>query len=81
MSTATSKENSNKINPQNKGRKIYITKHIWYYENNPFYKEKTEAAKQLLKGLDWSQIMDDESGSEQRPGSEKGPGIAPSKPK
>ncbi|SHG56800.1 hypothetical protein SAMN04488109_0864 [Chryseolinea serpens] len=61
MSTAASKRNSKKIDPQNKGRKIYITKRIWYYENDPF----DEAAKQLLKGFDFSQIMDDKSGSEQ----------------
>ncbi|HEY5744823.1 MAG TPA: hypothetical protein VIU12_01995 [Chryseolinea sp.] len=66
MGNTASKEKSEKISPQNKGRKIYIAKHVWYYENDPFDKEKTEAAKQLLKNLDFSQILDDKSVSEQQ---------------
>jgi hypothetical protein len=65
MSNTTPQEKSEKINPQNKGRKIYVTKRAWYYENDPFDKEKVEAAKQLLVKLDFSQILNNADAGQQ----------------
>ena len=41
-----SKKSNGKTTP-NKGKKIYITEQAWYYENDPYDKEKIDAAKKL----------------------------------
>ena len=55
MSKTVSKKSNGKTTP-NKGKKIYITEQAWYYENDPYDKEKIDAAKQLAKKLDFSKI-------------------------
>jgi hypothetical protein len=66
MSKTASEKSNGKTTPKNKGKKIYITEHAWYYENDPFDKEKIEAAKQLLKKINFSQFLADRAAFEQQ---------------
>ena len=40
-----------------KGKKIYVAKDLWFYENNPFDKEKVEATRELFKDCDFSVVL------------------------
>jgi hypothetical protein len=49
-----------------KGKRIYVTKDLWFYENNPFDKEKVEATRELFKNCDFSVVLANRAADKQR---------------
>ena len=58
MKTKEQKKNGN-------GEKIYVSKDIWFYENNPFDQEKVEATRELFKDCDFSVVLANRAADEQ----------------
>ena len=56
--TTPSKKSASQTTAKKGSRKIYLNDVAWYYEDDPFDKQKTVGAVELLKKLDFSTLLE-----------------------
>ncbi|AYB33324.1 hypothetical protein [Chryseolinea soli] len=64
--TTSSKKSVSQTTAKKRSRKIYLNDVAWYYEDDPFDKQKTVEAVELLRKLDFSTLLESDRKAEEQ---------------
>lgn len=65
--TTPSKKPVSKTTAKKRSKKIYLNDVAWYYEDDPFDKQKTIGAVELLKKIDFSVLLERDRKAKEQP--------------